>query len=209
MRIRNVAALLVATLGTTALAPSIARAGDGAIVDVEIRAEARVASTLLDEGQRVVGACVGPCTLRLPRGRYEVRVDGPGMPSASETFAAEGRRSVTVKPGSVATQWTGGAVAIAGGLAVLIGLVGLADASRQCAFDRCHDEPPEALTRGREEAQMFGIVAGLGAVSSLVGIMLLSDGRTAIDVRAAQGPQVGFAVAPTRGGAVAGLGFTF
>lgn len=185
-----------------------------ALVELDVRTEPRVSTIVTDGNHREIGRCVGRCVVRVPRGEYELHVDGEEVSSKRFHLDAQGRTLVFVDPGDARTRWTGAALAITGGAAILIGLGGAVVTGLGCMGDSCHDygEPNYSGPDPSKEGRPYLIVAGVGAVATLTGLILYAAGATGVEVRpAAAAPPVrlSFGIAPTRGGAFGALGLTF
>ncbi len=175
------------------------------LVSLDVRAEVRVTTRITTDDRTLLETCTGPCSVRVPRGHYRVRVDGPGLPSRTVRLDARRATRIDVDPGNSAGRWTGLAVGISGSATFAVGFVGTVF-SHMCR-EQCSSQQ-EATGR-----VMLG-VTGIGAAVGVLGWLLFAGSATSVDIseRApAREALRGFAiaVAPTKGGATVAIGFPF
>ncbi len=192
----------------TALAPLTAAAQDAVVTRVVDNAPLVVESTGRPQEVRLErggpALCSTPCTLHVPPGHYTLWTGGRGVRVAEVAVAVgpDGTR-VRVRAASRA-RYVGGIIttAVGGGTIALLG--GMAAVAMLSA-------------PGDEYNQLFaGMMGGaavvVGVPTLIVGLVLLGGTDTGVEEVgpvAPAAPRWTLGVAPTRGGASLGAGFTF
>lgn len=199
----------LATFAFASLLPLAARAQDALVVTrvvdnapVVVESTGRPQEVRLERGGPVV--CSTPCTLHVPPGHYTLWTGGRGVRVAEVPVLVppEGAR-VRVRAASraryvggiITTAVGGGTIALLGGMAVV-------------ALVSAPGDDYNQLFAG----MMGGAAVLVGVPTLIVGLVLLGGAETGVEEVgpvAPAAPRWTFGVAPMRGGASLGAGFTF
>jgi hypothetical protein len=151
--------------------------------------------------------CVAPCEIAVTPGRHRIEASGEGFPKGESDEVVVGDTSVKTHVGDSNAKTVGFVVGSVGLAAVGVGLVG-------AAFSNCFSLDNGCSTarnaQDEKERSAFLVVAGVGAVASLLGWVVYAGSDTSITTKSWHRPRiVSLSVAPTNGGAAFGALGTF
>lgn len=132
------------------------------------------AQTVLVEplGSDEKSTCTTPCTIRVPPGRYHVAAEAPGLRRWSETRDVNASRDFRLRAASDSAHGWGVALASIGGAITFMGLYFAVP-----AFIAGADSGPTEDWTNAGLAAFGGLMAGIGAVPLLGGLLLMRGNR--------------------------------
>ena len=140
--------------------------------------------------------CAAPCTYAVPPGEYRIEASAPEMANGKTVIVVDRDTRVVTRGGSSSAKTTGLVLGIVGATAAGVGLMGAVLASMSC-----FDCSPAEEDKARSQANAFLVVAGMGAITSVVGWVMFAENRTHVVAEPTFTPRiVSLGVGPTTGG---------